>query len=584
MQKLFSISAILFMSSSVAFSQQNTAKDTIKTEVINVVTSYSPTISDAFKIKNNPSIKLSSKTQKKTVRYEIYSAPVASTFAPKAGAVKALDMGSKELSYKNYVAAGFGNNTTLFLEAFLKHQTRPDNEFGFYTKLNASESNIDNALLDNGFSNAHAGGYYKQEYKKINLELGADYTRDQYNWYGVPAAIPFSPAIINSIEESQVYSNFDLSANFDFSDMNIQNGTVVMSYFSDAFYSKEFRLTAKPQWKLSLKKLNSKLTDLTLDVVADYVSGSFDQTYAAATIKEHGFFTLGAAPKYDFKYNDFSIKLGAKLYLASDLENRNNQFFIYPDVQISYPLMSNYISMYVGAGGDLRTNSYKDFVAENPFISPTQFITQTNEQFNVFGGFNGKLAPMLSYNIKANYRSENDKALFIRNNSKSDGTTAATLKGYEYGNSFSVIYDDVKTFTLFGQMTLDLSKNLHFGAQGSLSNFSLTTESNAWNLPRLSGEVFGNYRTSKWYAGTNIFYVTTRNDLTYAGAFPSARNGVQSVKTYFDVNLNGGYFINKKFTAFVKINNLLNTVYARQANFNVQGFQVLGGVSYKFDF
>ena len=43
-------------------------------------------------------------------------------------------------------------------------------------------------------------------------------------------------------------------------------------------------------------------------------------------------------------------------------------------------------------------------------------------------------------------------------------------------------------------------------------------------------------------------------------------------------------YINKKFTAFVKINNLLNSDYARQANFNVQGFQVLGGVSYKFDF
>ena len=37
--------------------QTNKAKDTIKTEVINVVTSYTPTISDAFKIKKNPKIK-----------------------------------------------------------------------------------------------------------------------------------------------------------------------------------------------------------------------------------------------------------------------------------------------------------------------------------------------------------------------------------------------------------------------------------------------------------------------------------------------------------------------------------------------
>ena len=52
--------------------QTNKAKDTIKTEVINVVTSYTPTISDAFKIKKNPKIKLGAKTQKKQLKYQIF--------------------------------------------------------------------------------------------------------------------------------------------------------------------------------------------------------------------------------------------------------------------------------------------------------------------------------------------------------------------------------------------------------------------------------------------------------------------------------------------------------------------------------
>ena len=34
-------------------------KDTVKTEIVNVVSSYTPTIADAFKIKKNPKIELS---------------------------------------------------------------------------------------------------------------------------------------------------------------------------------------------------------------------------------------------------------------------------------------------------------------------------------------------------------------------------------------------------------------------------------------------------------------------------------------------------------------------------------------------
>ncbi|GGG90108.1 hypothetical protein GCM10011416_03350 [Polaribacter pacificus] len=585
MQKSLSITAFLLMST-LAFSQQTktVAKDTIKTEVVNVISSYSPSISDAFKIKNNPNIKLSAKTQKKTVRYEIYSAPVASTFSPKTGAVKALEMSVRELAYKNYLAAGFGNNTTVFLEAFLQHSTRPDNEFGLYTNFNSSEGNIDNIVLDNNYSNLHLGTYYKQAYTKMNLELGADFKRDQYNWYGLPASIPFNAATINAIDEAQVYTNFDLSANFDFQDSNLKNTDLLLSYFTDDYNSKELRLSAAPQWQFSLNKINENLTDLTLDVTLDYLTGSTDQTYGSVAKREHGFFTMGLAPKYYLNYNDLEVKLGAKAYLASDLENKSNQFFIYPDVQISYPLMEDYISMYVGAGGDLKTNSYKGFAEENRFISPTQMITQTNEKYSVFGGFNGKITPVVGYHIKASYHNEEDKALFIRNNSKSNGTAAAALKGYEYGNSFSVIYDDVKTFSLFGQVSFNLSKDLQLGVQGTLNSFDLSTESTAWNLPKLTGEIFGNYTSDKWYAGTNIYYARKQYDVTYAATYPSARTGAQTLKSYIDVNLNGGYYINKKFTAFVKINNLLNSDYARQANFNVQGFQVLGGVSYKFDF
>ena len=92
------------------------------------------------------------------------------------------------------------------------------------------------------------------------------------------------------------------------------------------------------------------------------------------------------------------------------------------------------------------------------------------------------------------------------------------------------------------------------------------------------------YTTNKWFATTNIFYVGERKDVLYSSVSPSSLGGVQTLNSFVDVNLNGGYHFNDKFSAFLKVNNVLNTDYQRFANFNVQGFQVLGGITYKFDF
>ena len=50
-------------------SKKEKAKDTIKPEVITVITSYTPTIADAFKIKKTPKIVLSDKTKKTKLSY-----------------------------------------------------------------------------------------------------------------------------------------------------------------------------------------------------------------------------------------------------------------------------------------------------------------------------------------------------------------------------------------------------------------------------------------------------------------------------------------------------------------------------------
>ncbi|MEH6514545.1 MAG: TonB-dependent receptor, partial [Maribacter arcticus] len=57
-----------------------------------------------------------------------------------------------------------------------------------------------------------------------------------------------------------------------------------------------------------------------------------------------------------------------------------------------------------------------------------------------------------------------------------------------------------------------------------------------------------------------------------------------TLEGYFDANAHVGYRFNDQLSFFIKGANLSNNEYQRWTNFQVQGIQVLGGATYKFDF
>jgi hypothetical protein len=81
--------------------------ENIGTEVVNVVKPYTPTISDAYKVKEVPVIEDQETTKKEEVKYQIFSFPVASTFVPAKGKAAAVDKAKQEKLYPNYATSGF---------------------------------------------------------------------------------------------------------------------------------------------------------------------------------------------------------------------------------------------------------------------------------------------------------------------------------------------------------------------------------------------------------------------------------------------------------------------------------------------
>lgn len=570
------------------FSQKNSKKkDTVKTEVVEIETKYNPKIADAKKIMQQPKVSVLKESKKRKLNYTIFSVPVASTFIPKTGSVKGIDVGVKERIYNNFVALGYGNYNSPYAELYLHHNARFNNAFGAHLRYNASFDNIGNTILNSGFSETYSNIFYQQEERYFDWKLGLTADRRLVNWYGLPS-LNFSQQVINRIDEEQQYNKFNLNGELHFKDSKIDFVSVDLQYFNDRFGSSEAFGSGIAKFIFPVDFLVRNYNEMSITTGLDYLIGGFEQRYSSTSALTYQFLNLKAIPKYDFSLGDMALEMGVKLLLSFDIQNSLQHFLVYPDVKLQFPIVKETVSVYGGVTGGLHTNSYQELAWQNPFVSPTLFMTQTNEKINFFAGISALIDNNLSLHFKASRKSEEDKALFARNNSKSDGTSSLfngnPLNGYEFGNSFGVIFDDVISSTFLAEIEFEPSKQLSLLTSLRYSIYETTNSLEAWNLAPFESTLLAKYKHNKWYATATLTYIADRKDILYSSSFPSSVSGVQTIKGFLDAHVNGGYHFNDKFTVFLQVNNVINGNYQQFTNFNVQGFQAIAGLSYKFDF
>ena len=561
--------------------------ENIGTEVVNVVKPYTPTISDAFKIKETPTLDDDETAKKEIIKYNIFSFPVASIFAPAKGKAASVDKAASEQLFKNYSTLGFGNYASINAELFVTENISDSEYIGGAFRHLSSQGGIKNLELTDKFYNTSIDVSYGNNLNDLswNLDLGA--SNQVYNWYGLPSDFganltPQNRAIlIESIKPSHSYNDFYVAGKLKFRESIFQEMSTKFERFSDNFGSGENRFYIKPTFNIDIDDMRFKT-----NIIVDYVGGNFDKNYFGNNLQalKYGYVNLGLNPNYIINKDDWTISLGANLFYSSDSVNSNGKFFVYPQVNASLKLVGDLMIFYAGAEGSIEQNTYRNFTNNNPFLSPNSSIIPTDKQYDLFAGLKGKLSNAVSYNLRGSLLSEKYKPLFKANDY---GLTNLNTEGYTYGNSFQVVYDNVKTLSFFGELKADFSKNITFGINGTFSTFNTTTQAKVWNFPaiKISANLDFNI-TDKWYAGTNLFFVGERNDqqTNLDIALLSPNNDIKTLSSYFDVNAHVGFKYSQRFTGFLKFNNIANQQYQKWLNFPVQGFQVILGANYKFDF
>jgi len=558
----------------------------IGNEVVNVVKPYTPTISDAFKVKETPSLDDDDNSKKENIQYNIFSFPVASTFTPSKGKAAGVDKEEQEKLFSNYATLAAGNYGNINAELFVTQTLENNNYIGAMLRHLSSQGGIKEAVLDDKFSNTSLDLTYGSRTREMSWNADLGYSRQMYNWYGLNPALyeTLLPAdrnaFINGIDPKQTYQNISLGGRLSLKESVFKEASIKFNRFSDAFSSAENRFVAKPSFAFEFLEENIKA-----DFVLDYIGGSFDKDYSGSSEIKYGFTNIGFKPSFQILKDDLSVNVGIGLFYSMANQEGDNKFFIYPNITASYKVVGDLMIAYAGAEGNLKQNSFQEFTQENFFVSPTLGIGPTDQKFDIYVGLKGKLANSISYNVRGSYLNEDNRALFRNNEYNYDNTNT---EGYAYGNSFDVVYDNVKTLSFFGELKADFSKNVSFGINGTFSNYSEKDQNEAWNLPTLKiGSNVDFNITPKWSAGVNVFFVGERKDVVTLTSFDPAIPNVSEIVTldsYFDLNANVGFKYSDRLTFFLRGNNIANQKYQRWINYPVQGVQGLVGANYKFDF
>lgn len=565
--------------------------ENIGTEVVNVVKPYTPTISDAFKVKETPTLDDEETAKKENIKYDIFSFPVASTFTPSKGRAAGVDKTAQERLFKNYFTSGFGNYMTALAELYVTEEVGESDYVAGMVKHLSSNGGIKDVRTDDKFLTSSIDLTYgsKQREYAWTADAGFEYKRNF--WYGLPDDYGLvvltedqQHFVENRLDEWQTYYNGYVGGRLTFNESMFTGVELKYNRFWDANDSSENRLLLKPSVQFDIDE-----NPVKIEFIADYNGGQLGNEFLSTSAMKYAFANFGVHPSFSMTSDDWAFDIGASVFYSADMEHSDNRLLFYPNATASLKVVGDLMVFYLGADGSLQQNTFRDLTTVNPFMSPslmgTNFSTHeglkpTDRQLDGFAGLKGKLSNYISYNIRGSLTAERNKALF-RHNSYDE--TILDQEAYAYGNSFGIVYDNVRTLTFFGELKADFNKNISFGINGAFHKYTTKYEQEAWNMPEIEfGANLDVNITPKWYAGANLFFVGERKDFEEKlNALPGR---TVTLNSYFDANMHVGYKFSERLSLWIRGNNLANQAYEKWLGYPVQSIQGMIGASYKFDF
>jgi hypothetical protein len=551
------ISAVFACAFVLDASAQTTEKDSLGDYMIVNPTKYTPTITEAFKINDNPVV-IDSTKRIPALNYSISSRKEKTTFEVDTIAAAKMEGEKLDKLYRSLVKVGMGNYTTPYGELFYNNLRSKEYNYGVHLKHISSSA----TLADKGFagySDNQAELYGKKFLKKHTLWGDAGYYRNVVHNYGYDTSLFHLDSDVTYERYNLISGRAGLQSHLTDSS-NINHDLSIGLYsFSDFYKSSEINFKAQGLFSGYYEKQLVKL----LAGVDFYNNKTLGDT-ANNTI-------LFINPSILAKGDKWRAGLGidARIDIADE-----NKFFFYPSVDFSYDPFDHILIPYAGITGGLDKNSYRGLAEENPFVQPGVPLRNSNRKFEVFGGLKGSISSNSSYNARFSYANVINMPFFVND-------TTYNLER----NRFTVVYDSVKVMNLHGELLIQHSEKLKLIMKGDYNSYKTTHELRAWHRPELELTLSANYNLQdKIIVRADVFAISKQYARVghYDALLNKSTVAAKELKGIADVNLGVEYRYTKILSAWINFNNIGATRYYRWNNYPLQRFNVMGGLTFAF--
>lgn len=465
---------------------------------------------------------------------------------PYLPAIKGYEGFSVESGHQNYVKIGLGNYLSPLLQG--------------YAGMNLSKKQ---ALGVNVYHESFAKGPVRDEKSAY-----ANSKIDVIGQFSGKTSIAYPT--ISFERESFYFYGYQEDVVPEFSDkigLNHFEIRVPMAYASDD----GLQLTFSPA--IAATTMATSGTSLNKDVGADLdMQGEYELNDELEAYMGLGFrswkYTSGYSstrnvlsinPGIRFHNKQVNVKAGIEIALGKD--DSTSATYLYPDVKLGYQITDE-LSLFANADGGLMATNLNSVRLQNRYLDDSLVFLNQNNKVRLKAGVtyslksDVSLEPFISYSYSAHqplYYPGIDTSRFGLYNAEGLSTTS------------------------FGATLRWINKNSSLVAQLLMSSYDTKGVEEAWYLPTM--ELSVDYSQQ---IGDKLLVSVGLKALQGIQA-PAPSDGTsEDLSTILDASLGAKYKIDKNWSGFMQVNNLLGIKYERYLNYPVRGFTAKFGVLYRF--
>ncbi|MDQ1139781.1 hypothetical protein [Pedobacter agri] len=557
-------SSLFFLAAGLMTAQAQDKKPEEKTvvnEEIEVVRPYKPILAEAVKLRRSPNLD-DVKTYKAKLNYSITDRKLELNSDIQKLQAQALAEEKASILVNNYVKGAFGSLSTLLGEAYFNTGKDEGLQLGGYIKHFSQEGKLNKQNSSNQQLSVFGRSILEENTVsgRINLERNGTY------FYGIDNANP----ALNPDPQKQAFSLIELEGelvkNFTEDEDALSYAVKANGYlWNDKFSAKESYLSLNGY-------LNKRISSFNLGLAA---STEFGNTKDALTSVGNNLLRLNPYIRLQVK----GAKVTAGINFVQEFGAYSSSK-LFPSVTADFTLVPDYLQVFGEVKGDVNRNSMKSFTDENPWLNSNILVKNTVEKLSISAGIKGTGGPGFGYKARFYMKQFDDMPLFINN--------------FDDFNKFDVIYDFGKTKLtgLEGEISIQVSDALKWTGKLNIDDWKPASETYSWFKPGLkvnSNFVYTYNKKLSFNAGVviqddvkaKVNVQQPINPLQYLIPNPGIES-IVTVKGFVDLGVGADYRINNKFSVFAKANNILNSNYSRYLYYQVNGFNIFGGLTYSF--